>query len=385
MARGKRSDKIKKKELSHWSFIVGVIIFLYSLIVGKFNLEKLVSQNNLKKCGHSSRWHKADLEKNKKKFKLEAEHVFVFLLVVFFLGFMFLDYSLGLQEFFQTQTLDWTGEFWQTQSDGENITLGNFSDWDNNYTKLLIHADGTNASTAFADDSGKGNSLTGQGNARLETGVKQFGTASLYLNDYDNVTIPDSNDWNFSSDNFTIDFWINMFRGGQALPYGIIHQVDDSNNYWTIYYANDALVFFVENAMGGGEKYKYIYCYHGAGQACNIPVDTWTHVAVVVNGTNSTDMLMFINVGLAEIGKNESDSATSIPSPDLSGPVVIGTGYYNAQTYQSTFGYIDELRISKGIARWTENFTVPNAGYYYTQEGNYTSNILDAGTNARWE
>src|SRR3989344_2214129 len=148
MARGKRSDKIKKKELSHWSFIVGVIIFLYSLIVGKFNLEKLVSQNNLKKCGHSSRWHKADLEKNKKKFKLEAEHVFVFLLVVFFLGFMFLDYSLGLQEFFQTQTLDWTGEFWQTQSDGENITLLNQSagntDFftEGNYTSNVLDAGG---------------------------------------------------------------------------------------------------------------------------------------------------------------------------------------------------------------------------------------------------
>ena len=47
--------------------------------------------------------------------------------------------------------------------------------------------------------------------------------------------------------------------------------------------------------------------------------------------------------------------------------------------------YIDEVRISKDIARWTDNFTVPAGSYKYYSGGNYTSEVIDYGNNVRWD
>ena len=47
---------------------------------------------------------------------------------------------------------------------------------------------------------------------------------------------------------------------------------------------------------------------------------------------------------------------------------------------------MDEIRISKGIARWTANFTPPTREYpLYYSKGNYTSQVFDAGSSSTWD
>ena len=80
--------------------------------------------------------------------------------------------------------------------------------------------------------------------------------------------------------------------------------------------------------------------------------DTWYHVAVVKQG--ATGYLMFIDG--TQIGTTQTDTSTI---PDFAGTLRIGihtTGNY-------LNGWVDEFRTSKGIARWTGNFTPPTSPY----------------------
>src|SRR3990167_7415815 len=79
------------------------------------------------------------------------------------------------------------------------------------YTKLLLHMDGTNGSTTFTDEIGK--TVTANGNAQISTA--QYApltgnTASGYFDGssgtYANTGT--SSDWNFGTDDWTIDFWV---------------------------------------------------------------------------------------------------------------------------------------------------------------------------------
>src|SRR3990167_8969973 len=114
--------------------------------------------------------------------------------------------------------------------------------WDNvpggssfdSYTKLLLHGDGSDASTTITDEIGK--TVTAVGNAQLDTAQKKFGTASILLDGTgDYATVPDSDDWNFGAGDFTIDFWVRF--NGVAESEAFCGQDQDATNHW--YFAWD--------------------------------------------------------------------------------------------------------------------------------------------------
>ena len=102
-----------------------------------------------------------------------------------------------------------------------------------------------------------------------------------------------------------------------------------------------------------------VFVYNNAGAECRsstlIDLNTWYHIAVVrENGTAK----LYIN------GVHEG-TANSFSTPSNSLNVVIGS-MYSAEGDNHNWGlngYIDEIRISKGIARWTSNFTPPDQPY----------------------
>ena len=79
--------------------------------------------------------------------------------------------------------------------------------------------------------------------------------------------------------------------------------------------------------------------------------DTWYHIALVRYGTS---IKLYVN------GVSNISTSSSLGLVDNSVSLSIGsmlTGEYSMN------GYIDELRISKGVARWTSNFTPPTQPY----------------------
>jgi hypothetical protein len=197
-------------------------------------------------------------------------------------------------------------------------------------TLLLIHADGTDASTFFEDDNGvraqKG--IIAVGNAQLDTAQSKFGGASaLFDGTSDYLTIPNAG-FNFAGD-FTIEFWARHAA------------INDQQVYFD--FRNDTrnhIIFYLTS----GNKLEYFDdgVYTGT---TNIAANTWYHIALSRSGSA---LRLFIN-GTQEWNNTNSRSHTN------SGTVFIGISY-DLTSSNSMNGHIDEFRVSN-LARYTAGFT----------------------------
>jgi len=210
-----------------------------------------------------------------------------------------------------------------------------------NYTKLLIHGEETMNGIYFNDSSpSPSKNLSAYGNA-AESGItSRFGGKSWYFDGSgDYLTVPASNDWNFTTADFTVDFWAN-FDETLGSSYRTV-MANPTGNNWEIYFQGGALKMYIDGT-------------HYTGAALNpAPVQgTWYHFAIERSGDN----LNFYQNGtlLGTFTGYADASAGSGISNYLIGNYA-GVSYFN--------GYIDEFRISKGIARWTSNFTPPDRAY----------------------
>lgn len=231
------------------------------------------------------------------------------------------------------------------------------STWDS-YTKLMLHMDGTNGSTTFTDQIGK--TVTANGSAQLATAVEKFGTASGNFdgtNSY--LSVPNSSDFDVSGGDFTIDFWAYITsQPGAGKAYGLIGKSDSNGRSFIAYYLNTANVYSI----------VFVYTTDGSTNVIisnnvTISLSTWTHIAFIRYGSTIT---IYIN-GVAQgttgnIGSSNIYTSTAQFEISRDGPV--------SPDYLA--GNIDEFRFSKGIARWTANFT-PSSAAYAATSGTLTS------------
>ena len=225
---------------------------------------------------------------------------------------------------------------------------------DDSFTKSLLHFDGTDTSTTFTDESGK--TWTANGNAQLDTAQKKFGSAAgLFDGTGDWIDTPDSADFDVGSGDFTIDFWVRKNAdGARQIILGqlesdgtgaLLIEFQADNTVRGIFTKNDDTTFYLPVSAG------------------TITVDsTWHHIALVRDTTTLRLFLDGTADGTAAVG---TDTLFNSPSK-----YAIGRGGEFAGLYLN--GWIDEVRFSKGVARWTSNFTPPTAPYAPpSSEGNF--------------
>ena len=205
------------------------------------------------------------------------------------------------------------------------------------YTKLLLHCDGTDGSTSFPDATGK-HTITAKDNAQVDTAQKKFGTASALLDGTaDYLEIPDSPDWDLGTGDFTIDCWV---RFADTATGTICARV--SGNYF--YWSREGSSGWRFRDFGGSIDFSRTFANS---------INTWYHMAIVRSGN---DFKMYVDG--TQIGTTYTSSATMI---DRTAELDIGHMTENAG--YALNGHIDEFRYSKGIARWTSNFTPPSSAY----------------------
>jgi len=215
------------------------------------------------------------------------------------------------------------------------------------YTKLLLHFNGTDGATSTSDASRSGHSVTFESNAQLDTAYKQLGSSSLLLDGTDDrIKIADSDDFAFGTENFTVDFWLLMHTVEDASFYG---QFTSSTNTVDLYYSTSKLIMSFK--VGGVTKASY-----WTTDSVSISQDTWYHIAFVRNGTTG---LIFVN-GVSKT-LTESVAFGTNDVGNIAADLYIGA--YGSTPTLPLDGQIDEFRISKGIARWTANFTPPAYEY----------------------
>jgi hypothetical protein len=199
-------------------------------------------------------------------------------------------------------------------------------------TKLLLNF--TNA--AIIDNTAK-NVLETVGNAQISTSVSKFGGGSMSFDGSgDWLTGPNTPNLYIGSGNFTIEGWLYLNTTGSEK--GIVSQFNagGSGPGWTLYIKSSNVLEF----------------YGGVGTVTvtgttTLSATTWTHFAVVRSGSTIT---IYVN------GTAGGSATNSSFSDETSGLMYIGSRADNPSA-KSLNGYIDDLRITKGIARYTSNFT----------------------------
>jgi hypothetical protein len=207
---------------------------------------------------------------------------------------------------------------------------------------LLLHGDGANGSTTIVDSSPSPKTVTAVGNAQISTAQSKFGGSSIAFdgtNDY--LQIPASSDFDFGTEDFTVEFWLYQTSANQ---YATIIDV----NYGTspnFSFQRDLTLL------------KYILYLNGTGtiiQETSLhSLNTWHHYAIVRNGTGVNNVVIYrdgVNVGSGTYAGNAGNSSVTFK---------IG----GSPTGPDSSGYIDDFRVTKGVARYTANFTPPTAPF----------------------
>jgi hypothetical protein len=217
---------------------------------------------------------------------------------------------------------------------------------DDAYTVALLHMDGADTSQTFTDESGK--TWTARGHAQIDTAQSKFGGASGLLDGTDDyIDTPNSADFDFGTGNFTIDLWVRR-NGNQADYSGLVGAgLDATGAGWWIQFGS---------AAGGSTNKIILYANTGNRIVSNTTIadTTWTHIAVVRNGNTVTMYFVGSSVGTYD--------CTGVSFNSTGAGCVIGRESTDANNYYLN-GHLDEVRISKGIARWTANFTPPDRAY----------------------
>jgi hypothetical protein len=200
---------------------------------------------------------------------------------------------------------------------------------------LLLHADGTNGSTSFTDFSSNAHTITVYGNAQVTTTSPKFGTGALLCDGSgDSLSAPSHTSLTFGTGDFTIEAWIrlNAFSARQ-----FVFSRRDSSGFSLAILADGRLTGITPNVNSLAEA------------SATMATNTWYHTAYTRSGSTNTLWL------------NGSSVATSTNSEDgLSGTSFIGS---RDGSTESVDGRIDDLRITKGVARYTTTFTPPTAAF----------------------
>lgn len=244
---------------------------------------------------------------------------------------------------------------------------------------LLLKFDGVDGATVFVDDGYSSKVAAAVGTARISTLQSKFGGSSLALNGSGAyVSIPDAADLSFGSGDFTIEAWVNpsvTMNSGTGQKTFIAKWNSGTNGSWM-------LDHYQGNLRGVLRSGASVVTVQGAA---TLPAGAWAHVAFSRSGNN---LYVFLNGAL--IGSSSSGLAVSASTT----PVLLG---YRGDGGGTEYfpGYMDEVRISQGVARYAANFTpasatLPSANiidpavpaktnaYTYDAAGRVLSNI-DAG------
>lgn len=208
----------------------------------------------------------------------------------------------------------------------------------------LLHMDGADGATAITDVKGK--VWTAVGQAQLDTAQFKFGTASaLFDGSGDRFTSPDSNDWAFGSGDFTVECWVRAANLATTRCPVAHYNASTGARSWLLQMSSTAITFGV-SYTGGGVDGSAVF-------TAAISTNTWYHLAGCRVGAN---LRVFVN---GVVG----GTVFNIGANALANTGALATIGDVASAGQPFNGWIDDVRITKGIGRYSANFTPPDAPF----------------------
>lgn len=202
----------------------------------------------------------------------------------------------------------------------------------------LCHFNGSNGSTTITDQ--KANSWTVRGTAAITTSSPVFGTGCLDVSNASgrNYIYTTSAPGNLGTGDFTVEFRIKTSENAYVVS------LDKWNSSaptgYQIYIQGGALGIWTSSDLGNG----------GSG----LNNGAWHAVAITRSGTT---IRYFIDGTIVKTVTGNSYDFTSNSILSVGGQGQVGDGTYGIH------GYIDELRITVGVARYTANYTPETSAF----------------------
>ena len=233
---------------------------------------------------------------------------------------------------------------------GTDVTISgsNFLGGADENTELLLHGDGDGAT--FVDAAISPKTITANGDAIQSITTSKFGKSSMYFDgNGDYLTIPSSSDFDLGTSDYTVDFWVKVPTLQDAfVPFVMFGKswAGDNQSQWIVGVSSANKIEATHTNSSGTASYVL--------DSTSISANTWYHIALVRSG------------GLITLYKNGSSIGT-MNVPTSYAPQAgwyLSVGGESELHYTRLNGYIDEIRISKGVAYWTNNFTVATSQYF---------------------
>lgn len=213
---------------------------------------------------------------------------------------------------------------------------------------LCLHFNGSNGATSTTDSSASAHSLTMTGDAVISTAQSKFGGSSLYIPDTGgNVSAGYSSDFDFGTGDFTIELWYYPLGVSQL---GALLQGSPI--------CGDEQQWFIQFNPESYSPPKFGFGKHCVGmivsEELELATGEWHHLAI----TRDSGFVRVFHNG-AVLASDTYTDAVNIGSESelLIGETAGGTSGYSDTPY----GYIEDVRIVKGLAVYTCAFTPPAA------------------------
>jgi hypothetical protein len=189
-----------------------------------------------------------------------------------------------------------------------------------------------------AYDAAMMNNLQTVGDAKLSTAVSKFGGSSMSFDGTgDWLLLPASTTLALGSGDFTVEMWMypNLTYGSTYA--GLLDSRTSGDGAGLVYFGYTGTA----NQIGWKDNTTNVV-------TGTVTQSTWNHVAVV---RSSGTMKLYINGTSVSTGSNSTNYTVSFK--------------YVATSFDpfSFNGYIDDLRITRGYARYTSNFTPPTTAF----------------------
>ena len=216
--------------------------------------------------------------------------------------------------------------------------------YDEHWSKVvsLLHFDGPDGSTAIIDQTGR--TWTATGAVEIGESKGGFGGSALFGGSNGYIETPIHDDLRFGGDDFTIELFFRPITLATANQYrGIIGNRRNSGTFaFTLY----------QNQNNTGISFRFANGAVILGDPRPLVSGEWYHVAATRAGDA---WRLFVNGELVSIQFN------TISIPSVTASVNLGRLDDDKSTTPYAFhGNMDEVRITKGVARYTETFTPPD-------------------------
>ena len=202
-----------------------------------------------------------------------------------------------------------------------------------------------------------GHSGTASGSAAISSTQAKFGGNSLSLNGTSQyVSYANDADFQFGDGDFTIEAWIYSTAAAGAEPpsqrHAIVGRMDStSNRSWNV------------DIRGVDSKQKLAFGWTTNGSSakefiydCDATINNWHHIAICRSGPTVYGFLNGVSLSYTSAGSAGSDIGSENIYAGTS-DLTVGVRVFAGQYFQ---GYIDDLRILKGVARYTKSFIPPS-------------------------